>query len=139
MLRKFSCGILVLDESKSKILLCHATGQNHWDIPKGKPDEGECEIDAAIRECKEECGLLFGRNDLLSIGRHEYNKNKDLVLYSTSIDSAVKRNYVCECTFTDHRGKEIHEMDDWKFVKYTEIPKYCTDNMTKLLKSILLF
>jgi len=37
------------------ILLIHRLG--HWDLPKGKLEDGEHPEDAALREVEEECGL----------------------------------------------------------------------------------
>ena len=51
-----SCGTLVIN-ARGEILLCHVTGTNHWDIPKGLLDPGESTLVAAQRELVEETGL----------------------------------------------------------------------------------
>jgi len=135
--KKPSCGILVVDDALNKILLCHVTHQKHWDIPKGRPDDDEAEIDTAIRETREECGLVFNQNDLLSLGKFEYTKNKDLVLYLVNVDSTIERTFVCETKCFDHKGVEIYENDDWKWVEFDKIEKHCTSNMFKVLSKIL--
>lgn len=137
MSKNLSCGILVVDDVLHKILLCHVTHQKHWDIPKGRPDEGETEINTAIRETKEECGLTFEQNDLLSLGRYVYTKDKDLVLYLVNMDSTVDRTFVCESECFDSKGIEITENDDWKWVNFDDVQDYCTKNMFNVLSEIL--
>jgi len=52
--------------------------RGHWDLPKGKVDEGEELEEAAVREVKEECGLSEVRLiQLLTVTYHTYfHKNK---------------------------------------------------------------
>ena len=51
----------------NKILLCHPTNsswENTHSIPKGLIDDGETELQAALRECREEVGIdLSGLTD----------------------------------------------------------------------------
>ena len=43
-----SCGTII--DSKGKILIGHMTNQKYWDFPKGKMEDGETEMAAAIRD-----------------------------------------------------------------------------------------
>lgn len=45
----------IIKDKAGKILLIHRRG--HWDLPKGKIDEGETPQVAAVREIREETGL----------------------------------------------------------------------------------
>ena len=49
-----SCGAIVVDDEKV-LLVKHNAG--HWDFPKGHVEEGETEIETAIREVKEETNI----------------------------------------------------------------------------------
>ena len=49
-----SCGAIVVDDGKV-LLVKHNAG--HWDFPKGHVEEGETEIETAIREVKEETNI----------------------------------------------------------------------------------
>src|SRR5438128_11392321 len=75
-----SCGTLVINK-KGEVLLCHMTGTNHWDIPKGMQGTGESTLDAAKRELWEETGLKFGEVLFEEIGCSGYRKDKSLHLH----------------------------------------------------------
>ena len=32
--QRLSCGVLIVNAER-ELLLCHVTGQHHWDLPKG--------------------------------------------------------------------------------------------------------
>lgn len=52
-------GVIVdLSKSKPRYLLAHRPGYDDWTFPKGKLDPGEKHKDAALREVKEETGLV---------------------------------------------------------------------------------
>ncbi len=53
MAKVVSCGVIVR-RVPGELLLCHATGRNYWDIPKGVRDDGETSVAAALRELHEE-------------------------------------------------------------------------------------
>jgi 8-oxo-dGTP pyrophosphatase MutT (NUDIX family) len=53
MTRELSCGVIAR-RSRGELLLCHATGRNYWDIPKGLADPDEDPRAAALRELREE-------------------------------------------------------------------------------------
>lgn len=54
MKQEKSCGCVVFDEDKV-LLIKHNEG--HWDLPKGHIEEGETEVQTAIREVKEETNV----------------------------------------------------------------------------------
>jgi ADP-ribose pyrophosphatase YjhB (NUDIX family) len=63
---ELSAGLVIVQ--KGAILLCHPAGQKWWgtySIPKGHVEEGEDLIDAAIRETKEEIGIIIDRKDII--------------------------------------------------------------------------
>lgn len=55
-----AAGGVVVDMSKNKprYLLIHRPRYNDWSLPKGKLNDGETHHDAALREVKEETGLV---------------------------------------------------------------------------------
>lgn len=58
MKKEISCGCVVFDkETHSKVLIVFEKGRNFWGFPKGHIEEGETEIETALREVKEEVNL----------------------------------------------------------------------------------
>ena len=55
-----SCGVVLFNSDKV-LLLRHSSissrGGGHWDFPKGHMDDGETEIQTALRELEEETGI----------------------------------------------------------------------------------
>ncbi len=56
-------GVLLHDKLTNKILLVQSRGL-YWGLPKGSCEEGEDFIDCAIREVKEETGILLEKSQL---------------------------------------------------------------------------
>ena len=75
-----SCGTLVVNP-RGELLLCHVTDTPKWDIPKGMRDPGESELEAALRELREEAGLEFAAEAFRDLGPFEYRRDKRLHLY----------------------------------------------------------
>ena len=50
-----SCGCIII--KNEKVLLVYEKNRNFWGFPKGHMEEGENEIETALREVKEEVGL----------------------------------------------------------------------------------
>lgn len=83
-------------------------GFNTWGLPGGKVEEGETDIDAAIREAKEECGKVRGQRfaDLTEKdGMHEWKT------FFFRVDKPFK------CKLSD-------EHKDYKWVGIRNIKKY---------------
>jgi len=60
-----SAGLLIIQDNK--MLLAHpskAPWYGTYTIPKGKVEEGESYVDTAIRETKEEIGIVINKNDV---------------------------------------------------------------------------
>jgi len=65
-----AAGGLVWNERNELLMIFR---QNKWDLPKGKLDEGETLEECAIREVKEETGLIdVSLKDFIGITQHEY-------------------------------------------------------------------
>ncbi len=131
-----SCGILVVDD-RDELLLCHATGTSRWDIPKGRREAGESELDAALRETFEETGLRFEPRALLELGRFRYRPGKDLHLFATRSERVDPSRCTCSTRFRDARGRLVPEMDGYAWVPFDEVPRRCAKNMTALLTRTL--
>ena len=73
----------VVKNSKDDILMIYRRGK--WDLPKGKVDDGEEIMDAAVREVQEECGIkeLTVKQPLLST-YHTYHQKDKFILKRTA-------------------------------------------------------
>jgi putative (di)nucleoside polyphosphate hydrolase len=125
-------GVLILAPS-SELLLCHSTGNRHWDIPKGIADEGESSVDAAVREAREECGIALDAHALQYVGHFAYRPDKDLELHAVVIDRIDTGRCTCTSTFVDRFGRVRPEMDDFRWTPFEEIGERCAKSMAQVL------
>lgn len=138
MSKVISCGVLVR-RAPGELLLGHATGRHLWDIPKGVRDTGETSLDAALRELREETGLVIGADRVVDVGLHRYLPRKDLQLYLLDPPDPTIDIAPCRCT-TFYRsrvgGREIPEVDAYRWAQRDEVPHLCGKNMTRVLLSL---
>jgi 8-oxo-dGTP pyrophosphatase MutT (NUDIX family) len=127
-----SHGILLID-ADAELLLCHATGGRHWDIPKGMATAGETSLQAALREAREECGLSLDPLAIRDLGRFSYRPDKDLWLHAALIDRVDPSTCTCSSLFTDRFGRLRPEMDAFRWARFDEVPTLCARNMALVL------
>jgi 8-oxo-dGTP pyrophosphatase MutT (NUDIX family) len=93
-MKKNSCGIIVI--YNDKVLLCHPTKAkwtSRYGVPKGRLNDGEENIDCAVREFKEETGITIDKKFLtvnIVLSYENYNTKeiyKKLFLYVYKIAS----------------------------------------------------
>jgi predicted NUDIX family NTP pyrophosphohydrolase len=81
---KKSAGVLMYRwrDGTLEVLLVHPSGNYNrgkpWSIPKGLPDEGESLEDAAVRETREEAGVMT-TGPIIPLGHIEYTKSRKQV------------------------------------------------------------
>jgi len=131
-----SHGTLLLD-ADAELLLCHATGGRHWDIPKGMADPGETSAQAALREAREECGLDLDPRALHDLGRFTYRPDKDLRLHAALIERVDPAQCICSTFFTDRWGRLRPEMDAFRWVRFEDVAAHCARNMASVLTTKL--
>lgn len=129
----------VIYTNGSLILIGHATGTSHWDIPKGRLNDNETPKQAVVRETKEETGLTIDSDKLIDLGLMPYIHTKDLYLWKYIVDilpdiSTIK----CESMFINKYGKLVPEMNKFKYATLDESLNFVSKSMAKILKNIRL-
>jgi putative (di)nucleoside polyphosphate hydrolase len=131
--KRLSCGVVILNADR-ELLLCHVTGQNHWDLPKGGIDSGESPQEAALRETREETGLRLPADSLIDLGRFEYTAKKNLYLFATLMPRFDIAGLRCESHYFDRlSGREQPEMDGYGWFAFERASTLCTQKMAAVL------
>ena len=122
---ELSCGVIVTNGDR--ILIQHPTGKSwekgNWDIPKGHIEQGELEVDCALRELQEETGIIARRELLVYVGKFAYTekKNLSLFLYQVNFLPELERMF-CKSKFIHKKtGKEIEEVNGYRYILLSEI------------------
>ena len=134
-----SCGLVLLNED-GDVLLAHATETRHWDIPKGAPDPAENHRDTALRETREETGLVLDSHALIELGRFPYRRDKELHLFATRLRRAEVALDTLTCTSmfnSYYSGLLIPEMDAYRWTTADEMPQYASQSLTRLFAQTL--
>ncbi|XP_043256718.1 bis(5'-nucleosyl)-tetraphosphatase [asymmetrical] [Colletes gigas] len=82
-----ACGFVLFRRAHEIIeyLLMQATYDDHWSPPKGHVDPGETDMETALRETKEETGLMADDIKIFEDARQELNYkvngNPKIVIY----------------------------------------------------------
>jgi ADP-ribose pyrophosphatase YjhB (NUDIX family) len=91
----YKAGIFTYDPKTNRVLLVRSRG-NMWGIPKGTLEDNETSCECAIRETKEETGLDFTRNDLITFTRV---KNRATYYYAerpfTKVSVQINEDFRC--------------------------------------------
>jgi putative (di)nucleoside polyphosphate hydrolase len=130
---RLGCGTLIFNE-RHELLLCHVTGQAHWDLPKGGANAGESPLQAALRETREETGLQLRPQALLDLGRFAYQPAQQLHLFAAWMPRLDLTRLICTSHFTDRlTGRRLPEMDGYRWQCFSEIARHCTPALAAVL------
>lgn len=132
-----SCGTLVINKN-GEVLLCHVTGHDLWDLPKGMQEVGEPAVQTARRELREETGLDFAEEHFIEVGRFDFRPDKRLHLfkvYASELDDIG--HLICTSHFTHHvTGEPTPEMDGFCWASRDDVKRLCGPNMQRVLLSL---
>jgi 8-oxo-dGTP pyrophosphatase MutT (NUDIX family) len=128
MSKILAAGVFLV-RNNGKILICHPTNHkpDFWSIPKGKLDENETPLAAAIRETFEESNisLLFNEKNIIALEPVNYGHKKKMLYPFVFFESmSVVLNWdnfdiKCNSNVPLDRGG-FPEMDDYKWVSIEE-------------------
>lgn len=133
--RRLSCGVVIVNDA-AELLLCHVTGHDHWDLPKGGAHPGETPLQAALRETREETGLVLDAAALVELGCFGYGARKDLHLFTTLQPRLDARTLRCDSHFTCRAsGRRRPEMDGYGWFPFDAVVVRCRPRMASVLAS----
>ena len=132
-------GIYLYCVPTQKILACHAThaGWKQWSIPKGLQETNETLWSAAIRELKEETGIVLNELNVLRVfhlPKVKYQKqNKTLesflVITNNDLDNFP---FHCYLRNTD----SVPEVNTWRWITLTQAASWLHESQRRNLKLI---
>ena len=135
---------LFLVRRDNKILVAHPTNHkpNFWSIPKGKVEEGEAKIDAAIRETFEETNVdVSDWTSLHTLEAVQYEKTPKIIhpfiLFETENDIDFDKFVLrCNSNVTNKKTEPFPEMDGFKWVTLEEAKNLLHKTQVLCLESI---
>jgi 8-oxo-dGTP pyrophosphatase MutT (NUDIX family) len=147
MKKRVTAGIIFHDGKK--FFAARPTGKDKWDMPKGRVEDGENHVEAALREVEEETGIYVpSLANMIDMGVRSYNDEKDihLYIYYGNLDFIKIENCTCKATFNSKYGRDMPEMCEYKFIpfdftnkktfKESVLRKHFQGNMFRVLNDI---
>jgi 8-oxo-dGTP pyrophosphatase MutT (NUDIX family) len=140
-----SAGIFIVRKD-GKVLICHPTNaeSDEWSIPKGKVEEDETFIEAAIRETYEETNINLKKNYdfVIHMFKPVMYKHGMKTLYPFLFHEKEDSNFdwdnieiKCNSNVPEERGG-FPEMDDFMFVSLDKAKKYLHSTQVACLGKI---
>jgi 8-oxo-dGTP pyrophosphatase MutT (NUDIX family) len=113
-----SAAVIIKDPVTRNLLGCHPTGKPKYvfDLPKGNIDSNETPIEAAVRECFEECNLAIDKSELRDLGQYPYVKYKDIHFFYTEKQVDLK-SLKCTSYFQNDEGQILTEMNGYTLLQ----------------------
>lgn len=140
-----AAGVFIIQKS-GKVLICHPTNHSSkvWSIPKGRVEENETLMNAAIRETFEETNIDLTQLkdfELRYMGDAEYRTGKKVLsgfMFLERQESNFDWDSIelrCDSTVPEEEGG-FPEMDDFKWVEISEAKELIHETQVKILTLI---
>ena len=125
MKKEKSCGCIVINNNAEVLLIHHNAG--HWDFPKGHVEDGETEVQTAIREVKEETNIDVEVNE-------EYRYSTK---YSPKEDVIKEVIYFLARNISEDKQAQLEEVSEVKWFSMDEaIQRITFDNSRDILMQL---
>ena len=122
MKKEKSCGCIVINDKNEILLIHHKVG--HWGFPKGHVEDGETEIQTAIREVKEETNIDVEVNE----------ECRYSIKYSPKEDVIKEVVYFLARNISNERQAQLEEVSEVKWFSMNDaIDKITFDNSREIL------
>ena len=140
--QKYSAGLVII--YNGKILLGHTTGRKSntgYGIPKGGIEEGESNLQAAIRETYEEFGIkinprLIDKTErTFAVTSRKYNYNKVVYYYVVNINDLSQIGLKEEVI--QKRKLQLEEIDDARFFTRKEAEDLIMHSQRTILTTLI--
>jgi len=125
-MKKVTAAVVMIDND-GNILGCHGTGKPKdygFDFPKGEVEKGEEDIDAAIRELREETSFILSKDSLIDIGVYPHNNKKDIHLFLCKMKELPNPQHLKCDSFFEVNGKQIPEVDFYEIISKENRKKF---------------
>ena len=125
-MKKITAAVVIINAIGS-ILGCHGTGKPNgqgFDFPKGLVEENETDIDAALRELREETDFTTCKDSLIDCGVHPHNKEKDIHIFLLKVKDFPDIKYLKCNSFFEVNGKKFPEVDYFEIITKDERHKF---------------
>ncbi len=131
-------GLCVLDDA-GRLLLQRRGDNGRWGLPGGAAEPFETPETAALRELREETGIVFPPERFVELGRFDYRSDKALHLYRVDVGATLADLGHLRCqSFFPHRvtGKPTPEADGFRWATRDEVARLCWPRMAARLLDI---
>ncbi len=117
MRKEKSCGALVVRRGKeeAEILLIKHNG-GHWAFPKGHVEAGETEEQTAVREVREETGLVVKLD----------TRYREMVTFSPAPRTLKDVVYFAATVVSGTETPQLSEVSDVRWVPFSKAERYIT-------------
>lgn len=130
-----TCGVIITDTRG--YLICHPTMSKWWDIPKGKMDPDETYGETAIRELREETGIIADINSMSFLGKFDYRPDKQLALFYYQVDIMFDITKMSCTSMVEKNNMTYPEMDKFDVVTKEHMIEKVSPALSKLLTEVL--
>lgn len=124
--KMMTCAVVIINKN-GDILGCHGTGKPNgegYDFPKGCADAGESDLEAALRELKEETGIIMSNDELIDCGVYKHNKKKNIHIFMCQTDTFPLIECLKCSTYFEFEGRKLPEVNGYEIISKSERFKF---------------